>query len=155
MPTYPGVGNSLTWVGNNTSGIALQKGESLYLFGVLAAGATQLPVNESNVTFETVAAGQASISIDLQGMMGDPNAVVGIELVFSGAPGIFNAQIQLADTDADGYYATPGDPNYTITSVNANQVAQVNVTPGKRFLRLLMSTLTNAVNTRVKATRAA
>ena len=102
MPKYPGVANALVSVPSNQSPIALQKGESCYVFGVLKTGATQLPVNDGNVVGETLTAPQASIAVNLQSQVSDTGAAVGIEGFFSGAPGAFNVQIQVSDTDADG-----------------------------------------------------
>lgn len=157
MPNYPGAANSFVPAPSNASPIALQKGESAYLFGVLGAGATQLPVNDGNVAGEQPAAPQASIAVNLQaGDEAQPAPMVTVELRFSGAPGAFNIQIQEADTDADGFYVTPSNAAYTVTAVNANNVARVDLSPtGGKFLRILLSSRTNAVNLTAKVTRLA
>lgn len=154
MPNYPGVAAATTPVISNTSGFNLEKGEYQYVFGVLKAGSTQLPVNDTNVQGEQPAVPQASMSCNLQaGSEGQPNPVLAVELLFSGAPGVFQLEIQVADTDADGLYVTPGDPAYTITSVNANNAAQAVLMPGKKFVRARLTSRTNAVTAIVKFTR--
>lgn len=156
MPNYPGAGGATVPVVSNTSGFNLEKGESQYVFGVLKAGATQLPVNDTNAAGEQPAVPQASMSCNLQaGSEGQPNPVLGVEILFSGAPGVFQIEIQVADTDADGLYVTPGDPAYTITSVNANNAAQVALSPGKKYVRARLTSRANAVNLLLKFTRIA
>lgn len=157
MPNYPGTANSFVPTASNLSPIALQKGESVYVFGILAAGATQLPVNDLNVTGESPAPPQASIAVNLQaGDEAQPPPMVCIEGRFSGAPGAFNVQIQEADTDADGYYVTPSNTAYTVTAVGANQNFRVDLSPtGGKFMRILLSSRTNAVAFTCKVTRLA
>lgn len=157
MPNYPGTAGSFVPAASNASPIALQKGESAYVFGILAAGATQLPVNDLNVTGEQPAAPQASIAVCLEaGSESMPPPMVCVEGRFSGAPGAFNVQIQEADTDADGYYTTPTNAAYTVTAVGANQNFRVDLSPtGGKFLRILLSSRTNAVNFTCKVTRLA
>jgi hypothetical protein len=157
MPNYPGAPGATSPVASNASPIALQKGESVYVFGVLPAGATQLPVSDGNVASETVAAGTASIAVNLQSQFGDPAPAVAVELHFDGAPGAFEVDIQEADTDADAFYITMGATAYTINVVvAATQNARVDLSPtGGKFMRLLLKTLTNAVKVRAKITRLA
>jgi len=154
-------------VASNISPIALQKGESVYAWGVLAAGATQLPVQDLNVIGEEPAAilPEASISVNLQaGSEGQPPPMVCIEIAFvnppglsPAAPGAFEIDIQEADTDADAAYILPTNSNYKITSVNAvTQRARVDLSPtGGKFLRLLLVSLTNDVDLIAKITRLA
>jgi hypothetical protein len=157
MPNYPGVANATVSAKSNLSPLAIAKGDSAYLFGVLAAGATQLPVNDGNVAGETPAAPQASIAIHLAPTSeGGPAPMITIEGLFSGAPGAFNVQIQEADTDADAFYITPSTSTYTITAVGANNQFRVDLSPtGGKFLRVLLSSRTNAVSFICKATRLA
>lgn len=77
------------------------------------------------------------------GKSGTPFSVDG---KFSGAPGAFEVDVQLAATDADGNYQTCSNCN--ITTVDATNFTfhldAVNV--NARFVRLLMRTRTNAVS---------
>lgn len=155
MPAYPGVTGSFTQVNSNASPIQLSKGDQVYVWGKLAATATQLPVNDSNYAQETVVAPAASIAVDIQPFHGDPAPSVSVEIRFSAAPGAFSLQVQEADTDADGFYITPTNAAYTITAVNGTTfVARVDLSPtGGRFLRLYLASLTNAVNISAKISR--
>jgi hypothetical protein len=157
MPQYPGIAGATVPVQSNASPIALQKGEYVYVFGVLSSTATQLPVNDTNVASETLVAGTASIAVDLQAQMGDPPPMVCVELHFDGAPGAFEVDIQEADTDADAFYILPSATAYTVNVVvAATQNARVDLSPtGGKFMRLLLKTLTNAVKVRAKITRLA
>jgi hypothetical protein len=158
MSLYPGTPNAIVPVASNVSPIALQKGESAYVFGKLKAGATQLPINEGNVAVEAIIAGQSSIAVNLQpGFEGMPPPMVCVELHFDGAPGAFELDIQEADTDADAFYITPTNATYQITAVNAvTQNARADLSPtGGKFMRVFMKSLTNAVNCWVKITRLA
>jgi hypothetical protein len=162
MPNYPGAAGATTPVASNASPIALQKGESAYVFGVLAASATQLPVNDGNVAMETQAVGAVSIAVNLQTQATDPPAGVAWEIRFSGAPGTFEIDIQEADTDADAFYVLPSSAVnansalYKITAVIANNVARVEIPgPLSKFQRAKIVALGNAVNVSIKATRAA
>lgn len=156
MPNYPGAANATAPVASNLSPIGLSKGDSQYVFGVLAAGATQLPVNDGNVAGEQPAAPQASIAVQLQAQDGGPPPMISVEGRFSGAPGAFNVQIQEADTDADAFYITPANASYTITAVSSQNTFRVDLSPtGGKFVRVLLSSRTNAVNFTCKITRLA
>ena len=158
MPLYPGVTLAAIPVASNASPIALQKGESCYVFGKLSTTATQLPVNDNNVAMETIVAGQSSIAVNLQaGSEVMPPPMVTVEIRFSAAPGTFEVDIQEADTDADAFYVLPTATAYTVNTVNATtQVVRVDLSPtGGKFMRLYVKTLTNAVNMTAKVTRLA
>lgn len=156
MPNYPGAANATASVKSNLSPIGLSKGDSQYVFGVLAAGATQLPVNDGNVAGEQPAAPQASIAVQLQPQDGGPPPMITVEGAFSGAPGAFNVQIQEADTDADAFYITPANASYTITAVSSQNTFRVDLSPtGGKFVRVLLSSRGNAVNFTCKITRLA
>lgn len=157
MPSYPGASGATVPVASNASPIALQKGESVYVFGALSATATQLPINDNNVVSETIAAGTASIAVNLQPMDSNMTPMVTVELHFDGAPGAFELDIQEADTDADAFYILMSATAYTINVVNAaTQNARVDLSPtGGKFMRVFLKTLTNAVKIRVKLTRLA
>lgn len=156
MSNYPGVANATTPVASNLSPIALSKpGDYHYVFGVLAASATQLPVQDLNVAGESPAPPQASIAVELPGAENAGPPMVSVEGLFSGAPGAFNIQIQEADTDADGMYITPTNTIYTITAVVGNAF-RVDLSPtGGKFMRVLLSSRTNNVSLRCKITRLA
>lgn len=156
MPNYPGVTGALVPAAADIAGvIALQRGEFVYVFGKLATGATQLPVDDHNVASETITAPQASIAVNLQPQQGDPAPMVCVEGIFSGAPGAFEVDIQEADTPADGLFILPSGSTYKVTAVNAvSQAFRVDLSPtGGKFLRIYLATLTNAVNFRCKITR--
>ena len=158
MPLYPGVAGATVPVKSNLSPVSLTKGESVYVFGKLAATATQLPVNETNLAQETILAGQASIAVCLDALEpGSPPPMICVEVLFSGAPGTFELDVQEADTDADAFYILPTNAAYKINAVNATtQAARSDLSPtGGKFMRVLMLTLTNAVNGQVKLTRLA
>lgn len=156
MPNYPGVANATVPVPSNLSPLAIAKGDSAFLFGVLAAGATQLPVTDLNVAGEQPAAPQASIAVHLVAQDGGPPPMITVQGQFSGAPGAFNVQIQEADTDADAFYITPTNAAYTVTAVTANNVFRVDLSPtGGKFLRILLSSRTNGVTFICKVTRLA
>jgi hypothetical protein len=161
MPAYPGVAGATAWVGNNTSGLQLEKGDYQYLFGLLAATATQLPVNDTNVTPEaaSAAASQASISVNLQAGSEamDAPPMICVEVRYPSAPGAGEViAIQEADTDADAFYITPAAAQYTINngSLTSPFVARVDLfTTGGKFLRVLRTKGANAVACTVKVTR--
>lgn len=162
MPNYPGTSGALVSAKSNASPIALAEGESCYLFGVLAASATQLPVNDGNVAGETPAAPQASIAVELTAKDAAGPVMVSVEGYFAAAPGTFSLQIQEADTDADGLYVTPTatvNPNYalyTISAVGSNQQFRADLpSTGGKFLRALLNSRTNAVSLVLKVTRLA
>jgi hypothetical protein len=76
---------------------------------------------------------------------------VSIEIQFSGAPGAFSIQPQVADTDTDTAYVSEGA---AVTTVNSSNYARVELTSIKaKFLRVLLSSRTNAVNLTVKVSR--
>lgn len=153
MPAYPGVAGATVPVNSNLSPIALDRGESCHVFSTVGVHATQLPANAND---ETILAGTASIAVCLNPVDAAPLPMVCIELHFSAAPGAFELDIQEADTDADAWYITPSNSAYTVTAVNSNNNARVDLAPtGGRFMRVFMKTLTNVVNTRVKLTRLA
>lgn len=159
MPSYPGAAGAFAPVQSNQSPIVAQKGEGVYVLGQLATGATQLPVNDTNVAFEAAPAGatQASIAVDLQPTLEDsPAPGIYVEIHYNGAPGAAETiQVQEADTDADGFYLTPAAAAYTISVFNANNVARTDLIPtGGRFVRVLRTKGANAVGCTVKVSRA-
>lgn len=159
MPSFPGPAAGTTPVLSNASPIGLvTPGDSCYVIGQLAAGATQLPVCDSNVAFEsTAAATESSIAVALAGRETQGPAAVSVEIAYSGVPGAGESiQIQEADTHADAFFITPSNATYTISAFNANNVARVDLSPtGGKFLRVLRTKGANAVGCTVKITRLA
>lgn len=157
MPAYPGTAGAYVSAKSNLSPIALEKGESHYLFGKLGATGTQLPITDATVAGETIAG--ASIAVNLQaGSEGQPPPMVCVEIYFpAGAPGSGETiAIQEADTDADGLYITPANSAYTVSSFNANNAARVDLSPtGGKFLRVTRTIGSNNQAVVVKATRLA
>lgn len=156
-PVYPGAPGSFKIATYNNSPIALQKGEHQYVWGLPDSTETQLPIRDNHLALETILAGQASIAVNLQAQAGDPPPMVCVEIRFSAAPGVFEIDIQEADTDADGFFITPSNSAYTVNAVNAvTFVVRVDLSPtGGKFLRLYMKALANAVNVSAKITRLA
>jgi hypothetical protein len=157
MPNYPFASGSSTLspVAPNpvTTATPLGRGESVYLFGVLSAAASQLPPSPGNVTGEQPAPPQASVAINVGDYQEQgPAPGVSFEFQFSAAPGAWTAVIQEADTDNDVSYITPATATYTISS--SAQFLRVDLIPtGGRFMRVILQTRTNAVALVCKATR--
>jgi len=156
MPAYPGVAGSFVSAKSNVSPITLQKGESHYVVGALAAGATQLPVTDLNVANENFAGPSVAVNL-LPGAQGDPVPAVSVEVQFSGAPGAGESiAVQEADTDADGFFITPAAIAYTISAFTANNAARVDFfTTGGKFLRVNRTRGANALGCTIKMTRLA
>lgn len=154
MPKFPGVAGGTTFVQSNASPIALQKpGDYCYVVGLLAAGATQLPVCDANVATENFAG--ASIAVELPGAEGQSAPAISVEVVCAGAPGSGESiAIQEADTHADANFITPTNTAYTISSFSATNVARSDLIPtGGRFTRISRTQGANAVGITVKITR--
>jgi hypothetical protein len=103
---------------------------------------------------EQPTAPQASQQVCLGNAYDNTNSQgVSIELFFSGAPGAFEVDIQVADTDQDTAYITYPTAGI-ITTVNANNFARTELVPVKaKFLRARLVSRTNAVNLTVKVSR--
>ena len=154
MPPYPVGASTAVAPGVVATPTPLHIGESVYLFGVLAATATQLPPNPSNVAGETPAAPQASNAVNIEHIEGSSAPGVSFEGIFSGAPGAFEVDIQESDTDVDADYILPATTAYKITAVGSNNSFRVDLIPtGGRFMRALLVSRTNAVSLILKATR--
>lgn len=157
MPAYPGAAGARVSVQSNLSPIALQKGESHYLFGVAAAGITQLPLNENNVATENLAGASIAVALPM-GQEGAAVASVSVEVIFpTGAPGAGESiVVQEADTDADAFYITMAAAAYTINSFNANNAARSDLfTTGGKFLRVSRTKGANNIPVLVRVTRLA
>lgn len=158
MPNYPGAAASKVSVASNISPLALSTpGDSAYLFGTLSTGATQLPITDSTVTGESPVAGTASIAITLPSRDGGAVPMISFEGFFSGAPGVFEIDIQESDTDADGLYILPTAAAYKVTAVDATtQAFRVDLNPtGGKFMRVKLVSRANAVSLVLKVTRLA
>lgn len=94
-------------------------------------------------------ASQQVILVTNPGKPGTPFSVHG---KFSGAPGAFEVDVQVADADSDTEYQTISNGN--ITTVDAtNQTFHLDaVLVNARFLRLLMRSRTNSVTITATAT---
>jgi len=102
---------------------------------------------------ETVAAPQASVEVGLGGKYDNYPSNVSVEVIFSADPGVFEIDIQEADTDGDVYFTEVPSAG-AITAVSAGFVARSDLVPIKaKFMRVYVKTLTNAVKTTVKVTR--
>lgn len=161
---YPGASGATVPVASSLSGQSLEKGDSIYLFGVLAAGATQLPINDTNAGYEAASALaiQPSISVNIQGAAEvQPAPGISVEISFPSAPGAGESiAIQEADTDADAFYTTPTNATYTIgtftTSASGVVVARGDFIPtGGKFMRAQRTKGANAVGCKVKFSRLA
>lgn len=160
MPNFPGPAAGTAPFINNASPIALVRpGESCYLFGQLAASATQLPVNDTNVAGEAASAvsPQASIAVLLPAAEQSGPPAVSVEVAYPSAPGAGESiAIQEADTHADAFFITPSNPVYTISAFSTTNVARVDLSPtGGKFLRVTRTKGANAVTCTVKVTRLA
>jgi hypothetical protein len=102
---------------------------------------------------EQPAAPQASVQVALANVYDNTNAEgASVEIFFSAAPGAFELDIQVADTDTDAAYITV--PGGIFTTVNANNFARIELVPVKaKLLRVRLVSRTNNVNLTVKVTR--
>jgi hypothetical protein len=73
---------------------------------------------------------------------------VAVEIVWSGAPGSFTAQLQTADTDIDAAYSPEGATFSTLTTGNVTRAEFPDVVA--KFARVLILTLTNNVTATAK-----
>lgn len=160
MSNYPGVANatvpSYPVPQNLPRGIG--PGDSIYLFGLQSAADKSIPISDANVVGETPTPPQASIAAGMPPTASFQPAqpAISVEIRFAGAPGAFNVQIQEADTDADAFYITPSNAAYTMTVVNAQNIARADLTTGAgKFIRILLSSRTNPVAMTAKVTRVA
>lgn len=154
MPAYAGAGGSFTPVPSPQTGVVMQKGESQYVVGKLAASATQLPVNDLNVATENFAG--ASMSVDIQSAEeAAPAPGVFVEIHYASAPGAGESvAIQEADTDADGFYITPSNAAYTMAITSGTVIRSDLIPTGGKFLRANRTVGANAVGCTIKLTRA-
>lgn len=101
---------------------------------------------------ETVAAGTSSIAYQLRRERGSSYPWgISLELAFGGDPGVFEVDIQTADTDKDSNFVTIN----TITAgLNASFVGRLELPSfWAKYARANVVTLTNAVTVTVLLTR--
>lgn len=92
---------------------------------------------------ETPAAGQASQAVALAPKDADQPGSISVELTFSAAPGVFEFDIQVSDTDADDdYIVVPAVGQITTAQAGkVKSVARVELSPlVARFMRILCVT---------------
>lgn len=129
MPVYPGSAKA-TIINANTQ---------VFLFNNERTGPGS-PINKASIACQLERQKSASYPFGFA-----------VEIAFSGAPGTFEADVQGAETDADANYCNLGTP---ITAVNAGNVGRFEgVAVYPKFVRVLVKTLTNDVNTTVVLTR--
>lgn len=143
---------------------SIEKSGSMYVIGKLAASATQLPINDSNVAFEaaSVNAVQAYQGAHIPNAnAAAPAPGVTVEIAFPSDPGASEKiEIQESDIAADAGYITPLSATYTITSFavasDGTFRARADLIPtGGRFLRSKRTKGANAVGCTVKFTKLA
>jgi hypothetical protein len=89
----------------------------------------------------TAASQQVSL---INASIGKPGTPFSIDGQFSGAPGAFEVDVQVAAKDADTNYQTVSNGN--ITTVDAtNNTFHLDYSGNAKFVRLLMRTRTNSV----------
>ncbi len=119
-----------------------------------SALAALINTNTQKVLFdnEAVAAGTASVAFMLERQKSASYPLgFAVEVSFSGAPGTFEVDVQGAETDKASNYVQLGTG---LTAVNANNVARFEGNAFyPKFVRVLVKTLTNAVNTTAILTR--
>jgi hypothetical protein len=154
MPPYPGLAGSKIPT-NNDIPLSLPVGARVFLFGTRINAA--LPSGDDNIAYEEVPAGTASIPICLAVTRGDAAPMLCVEINFDSAPGVFEIDLQEADTAADAFYSLPLAAAYTVNQVNAATfIWRVDLSPtGGKFFRVYLKTLTNDADLIVKATRLA
>lgn len=99
------------------------------------------PVMAWNAETLTLPANSKSVAIGLRRNANAPNCL-SVEVLFGAAPGAFQIDLEVADTDADAYYVM----KVSLTTVSAGQVGRLEV-PSlvAKFARLRMVTRTNSV----------
>lgn len=116
--------------------------------------AQMLNYNQQQFLFqkETVPAGTASMAVQLKRIEGMAYPFgASFELVFGGAPGVFEVDIQTADTDQDANYVTINILNSGLNSANVGRLELPLF--WAKYVRAKVITLTNAVSVSVMVTR--
>jgi len=117
----------------------------------------QLNPGESFLLFnaETPTPSQQSTAIAFGPSVGQNPPTYSVELIFSGAPGAFNFQIQEANTEAAANYITPSNTAYTISSASGSGTVYRSdiIQSAAPFVCGLLSSRTNSVSVTAKLTR--
>lgn len=138
MPAYPQPGGPY----------AVRPGDYAYFWGKVPQFADQA------LAAESIAAGGKSQAFNLpEGTNVGAQRNVSIEINFSGAPGAFEIDVQVADTDTDAAYIQDSGAAFVINAVNANNWARTELLVNAKYIRLYMKNLTNAVNVIAKLSR--
>jgi hypothetical protein len=126
--------------------------------GYAGTGQAQL-LRENRQVFlwknETVPAGAANGSLSVAYQLERVRSVsypwgYSVEVSFSGAPGVFEIDVMVADTDDPNYFI----PWTNITQVNSTNVGRVDVQNSwAKYVAVYMKTLTNAVKVSAQLTR--
>lgn len=129
MPFYPGSGKA-TIINANTQ---------VFLFNNERTG-PGTPINAASIACQLERQKSASYPFGFA-----------VQVSFSGAPGVFEVNVQGSEIDADANYCNLGTP---ITAVNAGNTARFEgVAVYPKFVRVFVKTLTNDVNTTAILTR--
>lgn len=142
----------------------LKPGDSCWLFGKVPA-ANAGGADDALILGEQPAAGTSSIPICITPPpQGGPPPMVTFEFSFYATgtlvpadPGVFEIDIQEADTDADAFYILPTNATYKVTVVVAVTFkARADFSPtGGKLMRVKLVTRTNGVDLAAKASRIA
>jgi len=91
---------------------------------------------------ENPAVGSSSLQAALGPAIGTTGQSGSVQIVFAGAPGAFEIDVQTSDTDVASDYVSKTQ----ITTVDSNNVARAEISPlVAKFWRLSLVSLTNAV----------
>lgn len=125
--------------------------------GYAGAGhATLLRTNQQAFLFnnETITSGTASIAMQLDRISHSSYPFgASFQVKFSGNPGVFEVDIQTSDTDYPDDYCTINTIN-AAGNLNSHFVGRVELPSfWAKFVRVVITTLTNPVNTTVLVTR--
>ena len=116
--------------------------------GTLSPGDQLAVFNAESLTTAT-ASRQVTLVPDRGG--DDGTTGLSVEAGFSGTPGAFSLQLQVADTDVDAAYINLGA---ALTTVNTGNYARLETNTNARFARVFVTTQpANAVTAIVKLTR--
>lgn len=92
----------------------------------------------------------AAVQLERQKSAFYPNGV-SFEIAFSGNPGVFEFDIQSSDTDQESSYVTVNIVTGNLNASNATRIERPDIYAA--FVRGVLKTLTNDVNTTFRVTR--
>jgi hypothetical protein len=135
MPNYPGAANSTAQNTNPPLPVALYPGDTTLVFNA-----------------EQPVAPQSSVAVALsQSPHEGVVPSVSVEGFFSGAPGVFEIDLQSADVDADAFYVSYAN---VINAVGGNNTFRGEFPNVKaKFVRARLVARANAVNLTLRITR--